>query len=67
MTKVADDVILTGKAKEKQTEALHRKEWKFPMRDCKKCKNYPCFVGIENMKANYAKYGCINYEKLEEL
>lgn len=64
MSKINDDVILTGKAKEKETEALHKKEWKFPWRDCKKCVKYPCFRGIENMKANYAKYGCKNYEDI---
>lgn len=61
----ADDVILTGKAKERETEALHRKEWKFPMRTCKECQLYPCFRGIENSKADFAKYGCISYSKRE--
>lgn len=41
----------------------HKKYWKFPERDCKECKKYPCFVGQKNMIANFAKYGCINYIK----
>ena len=61
-----EDVILTGKAKERETETLHRKEWKFPGRSCKKCDLYPCFRGIENMKADFAKYGCKHYQNLAE-
>ena len=64
MNKV-DDVILTGKDKEREIKALHKREWKFPWRDCKKCVNYPCFRCIENSKANFAKYGCILYSKKE--
>ena len=61
--KSIEDVILTGKAKEKETEELHREEWKYPSRSCNKCILYPCFKGQENMKADYAKYGCKNFEE----
>ena len=61
--KSIEDVILTGKAKEKETEELHRKEWKYPSRSCNKCTLYPCFKGQENMKSDYAKYGCKNFEE----
>ena len=60
-----EDKILTGRAKQKETENLHKKEWRFPFRTCKECVNYPCFRGIENSKANFAKYGCVNFEKKE--
>lgn len=42
-------------------ELEHFKLWKYPERSCNKCKNYPCFSGQENMKADYAKYGCKNF------
>ena len=66
MSKVSEDVILTGKAKRKETEALHKREWKYPARSCKNCVNYPCFSGIENMRSDFAKHGCKNFEKKEE-
>ena len=44
-------------------EELHRKEWKYPSRSCNKCTLYPCFKGQENMKADYAKDGCKNFEE----
>lgn len=47
--------------KQQELEAEHKKYWKFPERDCKECSKYPCFMGQENAKANFAKYGCINY------
>jgi hypothetical protein len=34
---------------------------KFPDRTCKACKKYPCFIGIENTRSDFAKYGCIYY------
>lgn len=60
-----DDPILTGKAKEKETKDLHQKEWKYPARGCKICLLYPCFKGQENMVADYAKYGCVDYQEDE--
>lgn len=56
-----EDIILTGRAKELETKALHRKAWKFPMRTCTNCELYPCFNGIENCKSDFAKYGCVKY------
>ena len=38
-----EDKVLTGKAKQKETENLHKKEWRFPFRTCKECANYSCF------------------------
>lgn len=35
---------------------------KFPDRDCKQCKKYPCFAGLEKCKCNMAKYGCFLYK-----
>ena len=29
--KSIEDAVLTGKAKEKETEKLHKKEWKYPL------------------------------------
>lgn len=57
-----ESIILTGKAKEKEEEKLREKEYKFPLRSCKQCLNYPCFYGIENLKADFAKYGCVDFE-----
>ena len=37
--------------------------YKYPDRDCKSCLNYPCFYGIENLKSNFAKYGCQQYDE----
>lgn len=37
-------------------------KYKFPNRTCKECEKYPCFMGIQNMKCDFAKYGCINYK-----
>lgn len=31
---------------------------KYPDRTCKKCKKYPCFLGIEKCVSNFAAYGC---------
>lgn len=47
--------------KRQEIEAEHKKYWKFPERSCQECKKYPCFTGQENAKADFAKYGCINY------
>ena len=34
---------------------------KYSDRSCKKCKNYPCFIGINKCKCDFAKYGCYDY------
>lgn len=31
---------------------------KYPDRSCKGCKSYPCFIGMEKCKSDFAKYGC---------
>ena len=36
-------------------------KYKYPNRDCKECLYYKCFVGIENLSCNFAKYGCRKY------
>lgn len=38
-------------------------KFKFPERNCKLCKKYPCFYGIERCVSNFAAYGCIYYSK----
>ena len=34
---------------------------KYPERECKQCKNYPCFSGITECRSDFAKYGCNLY------
>ena len=34
---------------------------KFPDRTCSNCMRYPCIIGQENCRCDFAKYGCINY------
>lgn len=36
---------------------------KYPDRNCKSCRKYPCFVGIDKCKSDFAKYGCIFYSE----
>lgn len=36
---------------------------KYPERDCKNCKKYPCFKGIAQCRSNFASYGCIYYSQ----
>lgn len=38
-------------------------KYKFPTRTCKECKSYPCFVGFELCKCDFAKYGCTYYKE----
>ena len=33
---------------------------------CEKCKNYPCFAGIENLESDFANEGCHAFRKREE-
>ena len=47
--------------KQQEIEAEHKKYWKFPERSCQKSKKYPCFIGQENAKADFAKYGCVKF------
>ena len=37
---------------------------KFPDKECKSCKKYPCFQGMERCSSNFAAYGCIYYREL---
>lgn len=36
---------------------------KYPKRSCKNCRKYPCFVGIDKCKSDFAQYGCIFYSE----
>lgn len=36
-------------------------KYKFPERTCKVCKNYPCNEDLEELDADFAKYGCQYY------
>ena len=38
--------------------------YKNPHLSCKQCGKYPCFIGQEKSKLDYAKYGCIKYEDI---
>lgn len=38
---------------------------KFPDRTCKSCTTYPCFIGIEKCKSDFAKYGCIYFKEIK--
>ena len=31
---------------------------KFPKRICKKCSRYPCVLGMDKLRSNFAAYGC---------
>lgn len=35
--------------------------YKYPTRKCKTCRRYPCFIGIDKCKSNFAAYGCTYY------
>lgn len=35
---------------------------KYPNRECKECKRYPCFNGIDKCLSNFASYGCVHYK-----
>lgn len=36
---------------------------KYPQRSCKDCKNFPCFANFDKCKCDFAKYGCVDYDK----
>ena len=38
---------------------------KYPDRDCKDCRRYPCMQNFEIFKCNFAKYGCRDYSAKE--
>ena len=37
-------------------------KYKYPNRSCKDCLRYKCFIGIENLSCDFAKYGCRQWE-----
>ena len=43
----------------KDADGFH---YRHPERSCSKCLKYPCITGMENLRGDYAKYGCVNYE-----
>lgn len=36
---------------------------KYPDRNCKECKRYPCFPEITKCRSNFAAYGCLQYKE----
>ena len=36
--------------------------YKHPERTCKDCDCYPCFIGIDSLSCDFAKYGCREYK-----
>lgn len=36
--------------------------YKHPERSCKNCKKHPCVSNMDNLKGDFAKYGCINFQ-----
>lgn len=48
----------------RERNKYYQKYHKYPARTCTECILYPCFRGIENMKSDFAKYGCKNYTDL---
>ena len=36
---------------------------KYPDRDCKECRKYPCMQNFSIFKCNFAKYGCKDFEQ----
>ena len=36
--------------------------YKHPNQSCKRCLKYPCISKMENLKGDFAKYGCKNYQ-----
>jgi hypothetical protein len=35
--------------------------YKFPERSCTRCRKYPCIANMEQLKGDFAKYGCVNF------
>lgn len=40
----------------------HTSKPTYPDRECVKCGRYPCFTGIEKMRTDFAKAGCLDWE-----
>lgn len=38
---------------------------KFPERSCKECSKFPCLADLSKCKCDFAKYGCLDYDKKE--
>lgn len=38
-------------------------ELKYPKRTCNKCIRYPCLKNMELCRCDFAKYGCLDYNK----
>ncbi len=38
--------------------------YKFPERSCKRCLKYPCINNMDNLKSDFAKYGCKNWDDM---
>lgn len=51
------------KKQERERNKYYKKYHKYPARACEICSLYPCFKGIENMKSDFAKYGCRSYSE----
>lgn len=40
-------------------------KYKHPERSCSECCKDPCFTGKENLKVDFAKYGCTMYKNYD--
>lgn len=40
--------------------------YKHPERSCDRCKNYPCLPNMNKLLGNYAKYGCRNWQDIND-
>lgn len=38
--------------------------YKHPERSCRNCSKYPCVENMENLKGNFAAYGCLNFDDI---
>jgi hypothetical protein len=38
--------------------------YKHPERSCNRCKNYPCIDNMNNLKGDFAKYGCKGWDDM---
>lgn len=37
--------------------------YKYPNRSCSNCSKYPCFLRMDNLHFDFAKYGCSEYKE----
>jgi hypothetical protein len=37
--------------------------YKYPNRSCSNCLKYPCFLRMDNLHFDFAKYGCSEYKE----